>query len=224
MSNSTAAIEAIPHAIICYSYGSYSLYAATVKNAMDAFETFESNLDPQVVAIAQAMDDTYPDVYISPRDVSEALAEIIELPSQYPAPKLRRLFYGRAPSKTEDLRPEVIIDASWQQELAVFMVKHGLTLDNLRRAPGTTLATLAPQDQLTFLNEWKTKLGRNVKYPYDDSYFTSAEGYRRIKKGAWKEGAPVERIVRTIVEYINENMVDTSDTKFDVSKISPTYS
>lgn len=211
------------HAIICRSYGTYSLCDATLANAMQALDTHIDSLDPEIKAIAASFKPESPLAYVSVKLMTEALAEVLSLGVGEPTVHLRRLLHGRAPKEGEDTRPQVLLEQAWVQEMAMFMVSNGLTVESLRRLDGRRLAELTPDNKLSFLQPFRYRVGKAIRYPSHDIYFDIAADYNVIMDGRWKETAQEHKVVARILQFINDNLVDTSDIRFDVEVITASF-
>lgn len=211
--------------IVLESHGGYSVFPATLKNAMDIFNEYVSTLDSEVLNIVNEKTQ----FSVSGKVISQILVEVLETPVGSPLTILRKFLYGAASKEGKDVRPEVYNIEANIQHLAMFMVMNNLTKDMIKNGKTYTsldYSILDPINNLVFFSEKKDTIknqGRKIVYITYEDYFSMADGYSVIKNGKWKEGAAEHKIVNHILEYVNKYLVDSSDMNFEVVSYSESY-
>lgn len=201
------------------SYGSYRTYQLSLDNAMSIFETFIENLPREVSDIAE---DTQTH-YISNTDVVRALLEILRSDIGSELPKMQKLLYGYLQKDQKDDRPKVYKTEQMFTELAIYMVKNNLAQVNFERNEGKYIDHVSFVDDLSFFAPLKERIGKPIKCVVYDDYLSMAYDYEIIINKKWKENAPVHKVVSRIFEFVNTNLVDSSDMSFEVVPLNQHY-
>lgn len=207
------------HLILEKSYGSYRTYELSLENAMSIFEIFVENLPDEVSQIAQ---DTQ-NHYISNTDVVRSIVEILKADIGSELPKMQKLLYGYLKKDEVDNRPKVYKSEGMFTELAIYMVKNNLSQDIFERNDGKYIDHTTFVDDLSFFEPLKTRIAKPIKCVVYEDYLSMAYDYELIINKKWKDNAPVHKIVNRIFEFVNSNLVDSSDINFEVVPISKTY-
>ena len=196
-----------PHVIVCTAYGCTDVYPATKANALRFFNDHKGNLPAEAVKIAQA--DPAQTRHLSARDVVDAIKDTYRLHPAAHADQLRKVLYGRHTGETaSDKRPEVVVEADWGPEIALWIANKGLILDKLSahdviRHEALSLKMFAP------LHEGPRKV---ELVQYEDE-FAMSDGYRTIVQDRWKDGASELSIARFILNFVHTYLVDKSDVR-----------
>ena len=221
MDSATSASAQNNQTVIVYrGYGDTCLYAATLPNAMKLFEQHVSALPQEVKDIAASYEERGGLRFTSAKFVSAALLEVLTLDVGAKAGRLRSLVYGPPPTDREDDRPEMLVQAEWKHELALFMVAYSLTKQYFTSGdPAFLYEREHVEKHLSFLAPFAERAQAGVRYVAYDDYFEMAREYRTIFKGHWKPDAPEKKVVARICVFIQEYLVDRSDIRIEVADV-----
>jgi hypothetical protein len=178
-----------------------ALYACTVENAL-ALVNEAMEYQPELEAIYQRAEAKGQAALRAQSWLVDALVEILNKQPGEALPKLRTVLHGPKPREGEDLRPEVLLTAAWQQELVLWCFERQLATKELSRVSLKTLTAATPFETLSFLSPVKQRLPQGVELTESD-YLDAVSELKVLRRNAWKEEAVEARVVGRYVSFLN---------------------
>lgn len=176
--------------IVCYGYGSFSVYDGTLENAKKILNGYKDYLNKTSVQIAEEGL-----ICVTKESIMTVLNKILTKP------------IGEMASKTIQVTDEN------KQEVIMYCFKNGITIHNENgiKDEYTFFKTFKVED-FSFFRGHKS-------YPVDamliDEYVAEqAKKYKVIKNDIWREGAKEESKIRYILDLVGE--LCHRDEKYDV--------
>jgi hypothetical protein len=211
--------NAIDYVIIYSGYGSYNAYTATKDNAMMILENHIQDLNSEVLAMVNDKSKHY----VSNALVAKLMLEVLSVEVGQNLPEYQKFLHGYAPREAKDNRPEVLNKPSYLQELALFMVENNISKNSLSKNYGIDFEKIDPIANLSLFKDLVKKVEKPIKYVEYEDYFSMAERYENIINNRWKKDAPEHKIVSSILQFVNEYLVDSNDIKYEVTTLSPVF-
>lgn len=199
----------------------YAVCEGTFEVAKQIFDSYISNLDREVIAIAKSFEEDSKVQYVSLKSLAQSLYEVYNLDTGAVAEKYSRFVLG---IKEKD--KAVTISDEMKTELAVWMMKHKLgdrdlssaSVSTFERADVWSLKMLAP-----ILSAIKEQ-GKEIKFCDYDEYFECARKYRVIMNDRWKEGATEKAKINYVLSFVNDNLVNSRyDDGFELCEVKPRW-
>ncbi len=216
------------HAIVCVSYGNYHVFACTIANAKAILESHQSTLDPEALTLADELAELkkMPVDVVNTRLLASVLTELTTVEPGQPAPQLQRLLYGYAPSAKSglpDTRPEVLVTPQLRDEVVLWAFRASVPATDFSSLQ-YKFQKLAPHESLSFLaSAVKRADGRALRYIRADTLDTATE-LNVLRYGTWREDAKEHNVVQRYLTFVHDNLVDKSDTKYELAELQEHFS
>jgi hypothetical protein len=212
------------HVIICRSYGDLSAYACTLDNARAIFDNHVGDLPREIDEVAnQLLDTERPSVLYGAQGLHDALSEVLTKKPGEESSKLRSVLHGPSRRNESDTRPQVFITEEAQQELVLWLFKHGLSAKPLDSSLANKFNDLHPELELAFLAPFVQRMAKPIQYIRYPEYLEAAKSLKSLRANRWKDDAQEHRVVEQYLRFVREWLVDKSDTTYEVSEIAASF-
>jgi hypothetical protein len=212
------------HIIICRSYGDLRAYACTLDNARAIFDNHVADLPREIEEVASQLADTErPSALYGAQGMQDALSEVLTKKPDDESSKLRAVLHGPARRNEPDTRPTVLITEAAQQELVLWLFKHGLSAKPLDSSIANKFNDLHPELELAFLAPFVQRIGKPIQYIRYPEYLEAAKSLKSLRANRWKDDAQEDRVVEQYLRFVREWLVDTSDTTYEVSELAASF-
>lgn len=207
--------------IVHQGYGSYSAHPCTLANAQKLLESRISTLLEATSQVASNLAQTpCPVRYLGTRLLVRALEDIATQPEGFASTYLSRLLHGY-PRNAEEA-PEELVTRELKQELALWLMERGQGPQDIQGFSAYNLKeNWAPASLRAALQE---RAGSKPVVLADSETLGAAEELLVLRKNAWKPTAKESSVVSRFLDFINRNLVDTSDERYHLATFEPEVS
>lgn len=209
------------HVIVAQSYGNYSAYPCTLANAQKLLAQHLDTLSDEVRELS-AQDRADKLHAINQDRICLAFDEVLTKEVGSPTRSLRALLHGNAPGKDqEDTRPEVLVTQEMKDSLVLWCFKHKLNPERMRSID-CGLLTKALKERTLPLSEGLVERANGREMRVVESWVLEAANELALLQAGdrWKETAKEHSVVQRYLQFIEQHLVDTSDTRYHVASLS----
>lgn len=211
------------HVIVESSHGSFYAYPCSVENARKLLNNHLEGLAPESSAIraARLSENKY---LVSHDRIAAAFQEVVDGEVGSATRHLRALLHGNRPEDSDsDTRPEVILTQEMKDKLVLWCFKHKFDVRRLESLDCEVLTSELNAGQLPFSEGLIERAKLRVMLVAQDWALDAAAELRILLDVArWKETAMEHKVVQRYLTFINEQLVNSRFTEYQVAELQTT--